>query len=680
MAFTFKQRLLAAITAAAVLPMLLVGAASTYLDYQQSRRMAVEAIGSVESGAVQALQRYLDTVQNQVEVQARSAPAHAALKDFTAAEAAFDAGQVPVDMSRLRTVYEAHQKQTDGTEAKDVNGWLPGNPTALALQYLYIAENPNTPDARGKMAAARDGSQYSKAHGQYHGDFYDFQTRFGYGDYYLIDATGRIVYSNAKRIDFQSSMKDGPFAGSGLGEVVRKALASHKPGEVFFSDVGRYVPAGNAPVLFAAAPVIENGAAIGAVALEVKADSLDEAFMPVKGLGKAADGFVVGGDLTLRTDRISKGGQAGEKADAALAGAVRHAIDGRTSGVVDYRGADGGLRHAAVTYLGKNGPAWAVVVEMADSGIVASVCHGLSLMAALVLAVIALSVLGGLVLGKRLVTPLEDLARSFRSGAGNVARSTGEVGEAVALMVAANEEASAQSSAVRESSREAAGHVASVSRAVEEVHGSIQDISQSINGTNALVEDAAGKAQRTDEVVRKLGEARRRITEVVGLINSLAEQTNLLALNAAIEAARAGEAGRGFAVVADEVKKLANHTSQATVDISEQVRDVQDVSDQSVAALRAVVEAIHRIRGNAVAVSAAVEEQTDAVKQITAGVQEAAQRVADVDGSMTGIEQAANDTSIAASQVSGAAGEMQQAFDKMKKDMETALRQMGVEA
>src|SRR3546814_4304250 len=94
----------------------------------------------------------------------------------------------------------------------------------------------------------------------------------------------------------------------------------------------------------------------------------------------------------------------------------------------------------------------------------------------------------------------------------------------------------------------------------------IQEIGQKVDSSQGIARQAVTEAERTNATVQGLVNATTKVGEVVELINSIAEQTNLLALNATIEAARAGEARKGFAVVAAEVKVLANQTAKATED------------------------------------------------------------------------------------------------------------------
>jgi methyl-accepting chemotaxis protein len=222
---------------------------------------------------------------------------------------------------------------------------------------------------------------------------------------------------------------------------------------------------------------------------------------------------------------------------------------------------------------------------------------------------------------------------------------------------------------VAAASEQASTNVQSVASATEELSSSVNEISRQVQESARMAGEAVDQARSTNDRVGELSKAAARIGDVVALINTIAEQTNLLALNATIEAARAGEAGRGFAVVASEVKALAEQTSKATGEIGQQIAGIQAATEESVGAIREISGTIEKLSEISSTIAAAVEEQGAATQEISRNVQQAAQGTQQVSANITDVQRGASETGSASSQVLSAARSLSGDSNRLKLEV-----------
>lgn len=200
---------------------------------------------------------------------------------------------------------------------------------------------------------------------------------------------------------------------------------------------------------------------------------------------------------------------------------------------------------------------------------------------------------------------------------------------------------SEQSTKMAAASEEASSNVQTVANAAEQLWGSIREISERVHQSSAISSSAAQEAERSSNLMQELAKAADRIGGIVDLISNIASQTNMLALNATIEAARAGEAGRGFAIVAQEVKALAEQTTNATTDISTQISGIQASTQQAATVIETISKTIREVDAIATSIASAVEEQGAATQEIVRNIQYAGSSSMDVGRTIVHVSKAA---------------------------------------
>jgi methyl-accepting chemotaxis protein len=269
------------------------------------------------------------------------------------------------------------------------------------------------------------------------------------------------------------------------------------------------------------------------------------------------------------------------------------------------------------------------------------------------------------------------LADQFESQVGSVIQSLSDAAvemQSRSQTLNANvDDTNGRASSVAAAAEQASGNVEAVASAAEELTASIREIASQVTSASSAAQASNERAAISSQQLDRLNEAVMGVDEIVKAINGVAEQTNLLALNATIEAARAGEAGKGFAVVASEVKALATQTQKLTEQIADSLSEIGTTSSDAINATRDIIGQVREIDLTTQALAAAVEEQTAATGEISSNAQQAAQGARTVTEDITGIQGSVAQTSTVSEEVSTAATTLKTSSEHLRNEVERFL-------
>ena len=512
-------------------------------------------------------------------------------------------------------------------------------------------------------------------------EFYkDFSDLNEYYDLFLIHPDGEIFYTAAREADYQTNILKGPYAASNLAQLARDVVYYDQDR---FVDFAPYEPSGNAPAAFVATAVKLNGATLASrtnpltatlgsqfiVALQLSDSTLNEVMLQRTGLGETGESYLVGPDFKLRTStRDPKRNLASSlSGDVALNGAdtepVRLALEGQSdTGLYQNYNSDWVL--ASFSPIEVHNQTWALITEIQASEVLRPVWILGLVVLLLILGVVALVVQLALFFSRNITQPVSETALALQTIAeeqdltvqvgveqqdeiGQMAESmrqmVSQLNSALQHVELSSRQVQQESSVLESTGRQLAEQSSSQAASLEEISSSMLELNAQTKHNHELsasanreseqmsrqAQSSSEQVQRFSQMMAEIESSTENVTQITSLISEIAAQTRMLAINASIEAARAGVHGAGFAVVAQEVQELAAQTAESAEEISKVVGASVEKVQSGRKALSEAQGSLEQIFGTTESVAEmmqmirhAAQEQSQGIRQVNQALEE----------------------------------------------------------